>query len=444
MSCALGSSASPHASCSCSPSPCSSRGPPDFRLVRTPRASSAPQRAVATVLPPIAQIGPSPQDPSRASTVVTARFRPATPGRPVALELRRDGRWVVVERSRLTPRAARRSGAAPVGRAGDVRVRAAAYRGLPAKSTQPVSRPPRGAPRRSSTSSTARPSGPRGSTGSSSTTRGAAAPAPRATRPPSRSGTAPCSSASLAVPGRRPDLCTVTDPAGNHLGDYPCRLNGNISTQHQLDFLYGVAAARMRFQREPGPARVVLAPAARPAGDRPDAVGRRDRRRRVVRRKRGPRSRWPPPSTRPCRLGDSATSAGRCRTRTGTWQPHRPLVAQLPRVLRGVDAARVRVPDRRPRDDGAPPGVSHHPEFLILSLLSSDFELGLLDGEDQLPQHVDVDWVAAWPAPEVELRLRDASVASRDATRRCRRRNSTCQEAGARAPGLPGKPDGSG
>ncbi len=45
--------------------------------------------------------GSSPQDPSRASTVVTARFRPATPGRPVALELRRDGRWVVVERSRL-------------------------------------------------------------------------------------------------------------------------------------------------------------------------------------------------------------------------------------------------------------------------------------------------------------------------------------------------------
>jgi hypothetical protein len=44
-------------------------------------------------------------------------------------------------------------------------------------------------------------------------------------------------------------------------------------------------------------------------------------------------------------------------------------------------------------------GVSHHPEFLILSLLSSDFELRLLRGEDQLPQHVDVDWVAAWPAP---------------------------------------------
>ncbi len=41
-------------------------------------------------------------------------------------------------------------------------------------------------------------------------------------------------------------------------------------------------------------------------------------------------------------------------------------------------------------------GVSHHPEFLILSMLSSDFELGQID-EDALPQHLDVDWVAAWP-----------------------------------------------
>jgi hypothetical protein len=43
-------------------------------------------------------------------------------------------------------------------------------------------------------------------------------------------------------------------------------------------------------------------------------------------------------------------------------------------------------------------GVSHHPEFLILSMLSSDFELGRL-GAHPLPQGLDVDWVAAWPLP---------------------------------------------
>ena len=33
---------------------------------------------------------------------------------------------------------------------------------------------------------------------------------------------------------------------------FPYRLNGNISTQDSADFLYGVAAARMRFPRSMG------------------------------------------------------------------------------------------------------------------------------------------------------------------------------------------------
>ena len=43
-------------------------------------------------------------------------------------------------------------------------------------------------------------------------------------------------------------------------------------------------------------------------------------------------------------------------------------------------------------------GVSGRPEFLILSLLSSDYELGLLDAD--LPQTMDVDWVRHWALPE--------------------------------------------
>ena len=38
-------------------------------------------------------------------------------------------------------------------------------------------------------------------------------------------------------------------------------------------------------------------------------------------------------------------------------------------------------------------GISQAPEFLILSMLSSDFELGLLGGDRRLPQHAYVDWV---------------------------------------------------
>jgi beta-glucanase (GH16 family) len=44
-------------------------------------------------------------------------------------------------------------------------------------------------------------------------------------------------------------------------------------------------------------------------------------------------------------------------------------------------------------------GVSGVPEFLILSLLSSDYELQHLKNDDDLPQHMDVDWVKVWPTP---------------------------------------------
>jgi len=43
-------------------------------------------------------------------------------------------------------------------------------------------------------------------------------------------------------------------------------------------------------------------------------------------------------------------------------------------------------------------GVSGKPQFLILSLLSSDYELPNLGGEDRLPQHMYVDWVQFWEA----------------------------------------------
>ena len=41
-------------------------------------------------------------------------------------------------------------------------------------------------------------------------------------------------------------------------------------------------------------------------------------------------------------------------------------------------------------------GVSHHPEFLILSMLSSDFELPSLAAEGLQEQSASVDWVKVW------------------------------------------------
>jgi len=43
-------------------------------------------------------------------------------------------------------------------------------------------------------------------------------------------------------------------------------------------------------------------------------------------------------------------------------------------------------------------GISHHPQFLILSLLSSDDELAALGGEDDIDEYAYVDWVQFWQA----------------------------------------------
>lgn len=45
-------------------------------------------------------------------------------------------------------------------------------------------------------------------------------------------------------------------------------------------------------------------------------------------------------------------------------------------------------------------GVSGQPQFMILSLLSSDYELVQLGDEAKLPQAMDVDWVKVWADPE--------------------------------------------
>ncbi len=43
-------------------------------------------------------------------------------------------------------------------------------------------------------------------------------------------------------------------------------------------------------------------------------------------------------------------------------------------------------------------GISHQPEFPILSLLSSDYELQHLGGDKNLPQTMNVDWLKFWQA----------------------------------------------
>ena len=366
-----------------------------------PARSAVPQRAVATVLPPIAQMGPSPQAPSRASTVVTARFRPAMPGRPVALELRRGGSWVVVDRSRLDP-AGRASFATPSSAGGPAtyRVSAAAYRDLPEKSTGSVGSAAWAAPAFLDTFD--------GATLGSAWEHRIQFYNPWGGRSCSKGdpsavavGGGTLQLSVLADPERAAETCATYDPAGNLLGDYRWRLNGHVSTQHSFDFKYGVAAARMRFQRKQGQhasfwlqPRGLLETGPTPWGAEIDVI-------EWYGEKRGPRSALATAIHRHEANSPTTTTVGGPLP-----DPDRYLEGRTDRWWRNYHVFSVEWTPRAYvfRIDGQETmrtslGVSHHPEFLILSLLSSDFELGLLDGEQNLPQHVDVDWVAAWPAP---------------------------------------------
>ena len=56
----------------------------------------------------------------------------------------------------------------------------------------------------------------------------------------------------MADPARAAETCTALRGDGTVIGQYKYRLNGHISTDGNHDFRYGVAAARMKFQKEPG------------------------------------------------------------------------------------------------------------------------------------------------------------------------------------------------
>jgi hypothetical protein len=189
--------------------------------------------------------------------------------------------------------------------------------------------------------------------------------------------------------------CLATDAAGTPLGQFPYRLNGHVSTQKSADFLYGVAAARMRFPRSLGQhaafwlqPRGLLETGPTPWGAEIDVVewyGARKGRQRMASAVHAP---MPDGSKR--QIGGHIRDPHRfLATRSDTWWDrfHVFSVDWTPReyVFR-IDGHEV----WRTRE-----GVSHTHEFLILSMLSSDFELPYV-GDDPSPRTAEVDWVAFW------------------------------------------------
>ena len=192
------------------------------------------------------------------------------------------------------------------------------------------------------------------------------------------------------------ELCTATDQEGNVFGQYPYRLNGHISTQHAADFLYGVGAARMKFQRDPGAhvafwlqPRGLLTTGPTPWGAEIDVIewyGSHNGRGRMSSTVHAPL-----PNGEKFQLGGSVAKPDQyLLTRSDSWwrRYHVFSVQWTPTeyVFR-ISGHEVWRTDQ---------GVSHDPEFLILSMLSSDFELPTLGARESSPQTASVDWVKFW------------------------------------------------
>jgi beta-glucanase (GH16 family) len=195
----------------------------------------------------------------------------------------------------------------------------------------------------------------------------------------------------------RTSECTAYRMDGSVMGQFRYRLNGHISTHGMADLTYGVAAARIKFQQSRGQhgsfwfqptTPVPGATAAAEGGAEIDVVE------------------W---------FGDGGPNSGLSgsvyypttsgRAKAGGWiaDPGRYLADLSDSWWSGYHVFSVEWTPQAYvfRIDGretwrTSEGVSGRPEFPILSLLSSDYELPHLGGEDRLPQHMYVDWVQFW------------------------------------------------
>ena len=364
-----------------------------------PPSVAADQTATLSVLPPVSQPGSRPAAMANAKTVVSLQVQPVTVGRRVVLFSAVTGSWSKVTATTLTDRGLAEFSVPTYSGSQPVRYRATLdpAGALPRVTTNAVDSSAWGAPDFADQFS--------------GTTLGAAWSTRGADYNPT--GLRACSKGSpaatlvsggtvrlsvLADPARS-DLCTAYRKDGSVIGQYRYRLNGHIGTQLSQDLRYGVAAARVRFPQSRGQHGAFwLQPTAgtpgstspTDAGAEIDAVE------------------W---------FGEGGANGGLAsnvyyptptgQVKAGGWvaDPARYLASATDTWWTGYHVFSVEwTPTAYVfRIDGretwrTTDGVSGTPQYLILSLLSSDYELPLLGGEARLPQHMYVDWAAFWEA----------------------------------------------
>ena len=352
-----------------------------------PSRPNAPQQAQLTMHPQIAQPGNRPAHADAALSAMTASFRPVRPGREVELSQKRGGAWETVDTG-LQDRRGAVEFSAPYGSANAAhvyRVTAVANEELP----EEVSAPAR-------TDRWGQPTFDDGFEGdalgaswshrlqgySEESSRACSRADPRAARV--SDGFVRLST--LVDPDRQGESC------GTDEGPFDYRLNGHISTEAGRSFTYGTFAARIRFQ---------------------DLRGQHG-------------AFWMQPLSQLATEGDPADTGaeidviewfgeGQAQGGLTSFVYYRPDAdgEQVGGFIKNPgqygddwgDRFHVFSVEWTPdayvfRIDGqetfrTSEGVSGRPQFMILSLLSSDYELPFIEEED-LPQHMDVDWVRHW------------------------------------------------
>ncbi len=368
----------------------------------TPSSGAVSGQVTLTVLPGIVQPGKGVASPDKALAAVVATVRPPRKGHAVVLERRVGKKWVKVATG-AQDRKGKVEFAAPVGAPGHpITYRAVTTKGRAAgvlASSAVASQSWGPASFTDEFSGTALSANwvHRGGDYQPTSMRNCAKGSPSATR---------VDHGTLKVmvirdPALPAGSCTAYRADGSAIGQFDYRLNGHVSTEDHQYFRYGVLAARIKFQARQGqhaslwmqPQNPTYIPNALQGGAEIDVIEY---------------------------FGDGVKNGGLTSfvynptpagpQKIGGWikKPQRFLSGKKDgwskryhvfSVEWSPSAYVFRIDGRE--TSRITKGISGVPQFPILSLLSSDYELSKLKSEKHLPQAMTVDWIRFWQAPGV-------------------------------------------
>ncbi|RYB92322.1 glycosyl hydrolase family protein [Nocardioides glacieisoli] len=346
-----------------------------------PKPKPAAQSVAVRVLPQLAAAGTSPEPASAAQTTITAAFSPVVPGRRASLEVL-DGRKWVAAATADQDAAGRVLFTAPYawrGLPATYRLAAPRTTDLPEVFSAQVRTSAWGTPILSdefSGTSLAAPWDHR--------VQGYEVPSRRCSKTDARATTVGGGVLSLGVVDDpdRDDPCTFTNNLGVEQSTF-YRLNGHVGTQGRFQYKYGVAAARIRFQEARGQhgGFWLQAPVV-DSGNEIDVIewfgaGSSGLSSGVWSYAGGTQTK-----VAEARIGDGAAYGsdwtGSYHVFSVEWTP-----TEYVFRIDGRETLRTSA------------GVSQTEEYLILSLLVSNFE-SLRITPEELPQTMSVDWVRVW------------------------------------------------